>query len=77
MKFSIADLGIGEKGFLGQIRLPLELSRPLMERGFLPGALVSVAGAAPGGDPRVYMVDGTRVALREQTARRLMLRGPR
>ena len=77
MKISIADLGIGEQGFLGQIRLPLELSRPLMERGFLPGASVTVASAAPGGDPRVYMVDGTWVALREQTARRLILRGAR
>jgi ferrous iron transport protein A len=44
-----------------------------MELGFLPGSRVSAPFAAPGGDPRVYRVDGTEVALRRETARHLHL----
>ncbi len=45
-----------------------------MELGFLPGARVRAVCAAPGGDPRVFRVDGAEVALRHETARLLMLR---
>ena len=30
--------------------------------------------SAPGGDPRVFQVDGSEVALRRETARRLKVR---
>ncbi len=46
----------------------------LMELGFLPGARVEAALSAPGGDPRVYRVDGSEFALRRETASRLILR---
>jgi ferrous iron transport protein A len=45
-----------------------------MELGFLPGATVVAVRAAPGGDPRVFRVDGAEIALRRETARRLRLR---
>jgi Fe2+ transport system protein FeoA len=44
-----------------------------MELGFLPGARVRAVRAAPGGDPRVFHVDGAEVALRRETARLLIL----
>lgn len=45
-----------------------------MELGFLPGQVVVPARSAPGGEPRVYRVDGSEIALRRETAARLILR---
>jgi ferrous iron transport protein A len=41
----------------------------LMEVGFVPGAQVKPRHSGVGGDPRVYEVDGTLVALRRTVAR--------
>ncbi len=65
---TLADLTRGEEGVLECIDLPEELSTRLMELGFVPGTLVSGGYAAPGGDPRVFRVDGSEVALRRETA---------
>lgn len=45
-----------------------------MELGFLPGSHITAAHTAPGGDPKVYRVDGSEIALRRETASRLYLR---
>jgi len=45
-----------------------------MELGFVPGTVITAAGCAPGGDPRVFRVDGSEVALRRETAAFLKLR---
>ena len=71
---NLTDLKRGEHGILDRIDLPEEEARRLMEIGFLPGHTVIPAHAAPGGDPRVFRVDGTEVALRRETARKLILR---
>lgn len=65
---TLADLSQGEEGVLESIDLPEDLSTRLMELGFLPGTVVSGGHAAPGGDPRVFRVDGSEVALRRETA---------
>ena len=57
-----------------RLELPDDEARRLMEMGFLPGHSVTPAQAAPGGDPRVFRVDGSEVALRRETARHLILR---
>ena len=54
--------------------LPEDDARRLMELGFLPGHAITPGHSAPGGDPRVFRVDGSEVALRRETARRLILR---
>jgi ferrous iron transport protein A len=45
-----------------------------MELGFLPGAHITAGLSAPGGDPRVFQVDGSEIALRRETARKLKVR---
>lgn len=70
----LAELGRGEKAVLEQIDLPDALAERLMVMGFVPGAELRPAGSAPGGDPRVYQVDGAEVALRRDTAEHLLLR---
>ena len=74
-KRDLTVLKKGETGILDHIELPADDSRRLMELGFLPGHHVTRSHAAPGGDPRVFQVDGSEVALRRETAVHLIIRG--
>jgi Fe2+ transport system protein FeoA len=71
---TLLDLRRGDAAVLEQIDLPDDDARRLMELGFLPGARVTAGLSAPGGDPRVFQVDGSEIALRRETARRLKVR---
>jgi ferrous iron transport protein A len=71
---TLAQLPEGESGVLDRLELPDDIARRLMELGFLPGHSIVPARSAPGGEPRVYRVDGSEVALRRETASRLILR---
>jgi ferrous iron transport protein A len=71
---ALSELREGEQGVLESIDLPERLRRRLMELGFLPGTAVTAARSAPGGDPRVFRVDGSEVALRLETAACMRLR---
>lgn len=73
---TLNDLRKGEEGILDHIELPEGEARRLMELGFLPGAVVVAAGRSPFGDPRVFRVDGSEIALRRETAGHLILRAP-
>ena len=65
---ALSDLPAGAEAVLDSIDLPEDEARHLMVLGFLPGHRVQVGLSAPGGDPRVYRVDGSEVALRRETA---------
>ncbi len=71
---SVGDLRPGEEGILDRLELPEDVATRLMELGFLPGTAIVRGQCAPGGDPRVFRVDGSEVALRRETASRLILR---
>jgi len=71
---TLVDLRRGDAGILGEIDLPSDDARRLMELGFLPGTRVTAGHSAPGGDPRVFQVDGSEIALRRETARRMKVR---
>jgi Fe2+ transport system protein FeoA len=71
---SLLDLRKGDSAVLDRIELPGEDARRLMELGFLPGTRVIAGCSAPGGDPRVFQVDGSEIALRRDTARNLKVR---
>src|SRR3954453_13790102 len=74
LHLSLVDLQKGDAAILDRIDLPSEDARRLMELGFVPGTLIKVGFSAPGGDPRVFQVDGSEIALRRDTARRLKVR---
>ncbi|MGA2195965.1 MAG: FeoA family protein [Bryobacteraceae bacterium] len=74
MQGSLVDLHRGDAAILDGIDLPGEEARRLMELGFLPGAQITAGRSAPGGDPQVFQVDGSEIALRRETARRLKVR---
>lgn len=70
----LAELREGENGILEVLNLPEEFASRLMELGFVPGHSVSAGKAAPGGDPRIFRVDGSEVALRRETCAHIMVR---
>jgi ferrous iron transport protein A len=71
----LTDLRRGEQGIIARFDLPEDFSRRLMELGFMPGGVVKAGRTAPGGDPRVFEVDGSEVALRRETASRIHIEG--
>ncbi len=71
---TLLQLKPGEVGILDRLDVPADVARRLMELGFLPGHAIRVGKSAPGGDPRVFRVDGSEIALRLETAARLYLR---
>ena len=71
---SLADLREGDSGVVDSLELPEDIAVRLMELGFIPGTTVVAGRAAPGGDPRVYRVDGSEIALRRETTKHLLLR---
>jgi ferrous iron transport protein A len=71
---TLVDLRRGDAAVLDRIDLPGDDARRLMELGFIPGTTITAGQSAPGGDPRVFQVDGSEIALRRETARRLKVR---
>jgi Fe2+ transport system protein FeoA len=71
---SLMDLRRGDAAILEGIDLPVDDARRLMELGFVPGTQITAGRSAPGGDPQVFQVDGSEIALRRETARRLTVR---
>jgi ferrous iron transport protein A len=70
----VGDLREGEEAILDRLDLPEDTATRLMELGFVPGTRIVAARSAPGGDPRVFRVDGSEIALRGETAIHLLLR---
>ncbi len=71
---TLVHLRKGDTALLEKIDLPAEDARRLMELGFLPGTPITAGQSAPGGDPRVFQVDGSEIALRRSTASHLTIR---
>ena len=73
---SLAELPEGDSGILETLDLPEDIALRLMELGFIPGTVIVAGKSAPGGDPRVFRVDGSEIALRRETAQFLRLKPP-
>ena len=71
---NLSELESGEQAVIDRLELPEDIAKRLMELGFVPGQTVEPACSAPGGEPRVYRVDGSEVAIRRETARHMILR---
>lgn len=71
---TLADLGENGEAVVERIDLAADLAERLMELGFVPGHHVLVGRSAPGGDPRVFRVDGGEIALRRETSRCIFVR---
>jgi ferrous iron transport protein A len=68
---ALADLRVGESAVLSELEVSPPVAEHLMNLGFVPGLVVQVLRSGPGGDPRVYRVDGTEVAMRRDLSRHI------
>jgi Fe2+ transport system protein FeoA len=68
---ALADLHVGDRAIVRDLKLDHSIAEHLMNLGFVPGLEVSVERSGPGGDPRVYRVEGTEVALRREVSRHI------
>jgi Fe2+ transport system protein FeoA len=71
---TLADLDENGEAVVERIELAPDLAGRLMELGFVPGHHVAVGRSAPGGDPRVFRVDGGEIALRRETSSCIFVR---
>jgi ferrous iron transport protein A len=68
---ALSDLKVGESAVLSELEVSPPIAEHLMNLGFVPGLVVKVLRSGPGGDPRVYRVDGTEVAMRRDLSRHI------
>ena len=65
----LCDLRVGETATIHDIETPHEEDRLRMNvLGLALGSQIKLARTAPGGDPAIYHVEGTDVALRREAA---------
>jgi ferrous iron transport protein A len=71
---SLYELPLGETALVHDFSMAPHVAEHLMNLGFVPGVEVRVTRSGPGGDPRVYRVDGTEVALRRDVSKQIEIK---
>lgn len=71
---TLSDLNLGQSAILEGFEMADSIAEHLMNLGFVPGLEVHFTRSGPGGNPRVYCVDGTEVALRRDLSRCIVIR---
>ncbi|VAW26799.1 hypothetical protein MNBD_BACTEROID04-557 [hydrothermal vent metagenome] len=69
---TIADLQIGEKAFIEKLCLD-NIPLKLLEMGCLPGKEVKLIQRAPMRDPLYIKVNGSYLAIRKETAEKIIV----
>ncbi len=70
---ALTDLKPGMAGIVQRLDLPAQVQQMLLRFGFTEGAEVRFSRRAPLGDPWLFSVDGTDVALRAETAQHILI----
>jgi Fe2+ transport system protein FeoA len=73
MSRKLSDLKIGQSGRVSGVEAADEVGRRILEMGLIPGTEVRLEGAAPLGDPLVFLVRGYRLSLRKTEAAQVAL----
>jgi Fe2+ transport system protein FeoA len=68
MSRKLSELKIGQSGRVSRVEAADEVGRRILEMGLIPGTEVRLEGAAPLGDPLVFLVRGYRLSLRKSEA---------
>lgn len=71
---ALADVPEGARAVVERFRLPAAVSDHLMNLGMVPGLEVAVVRSVPGGDPRIYRVDGADIAIRREVSQSILVR---
>ncbi len=72
MDISIANLKVGEHGVIREVSLK-NIPLTLLEMGCLPGAEVELIQIAPLKDPLYIRVNGSHLAIRKETASKILI----
>ncbi|SMB81788.1 ferrous iron transport protein A [Desulfonispora thiosulfatigenes DSM 11270] len=64
----LTDLSIGEEGFVEKLEAKDTVRRRLLDIGLVEGTRVKVMRRSPLGDPTLYLIRGTMIALRKEEA---------
>ena len=70
---SLIDLAPGATAVVAELRFGEADAVRLMELGFVPGVSVSCQRRVPMGDLAVYQLDGIQIALRKESASRILV----
>lgn len=70
---TLQDLPIGQRARVDAVEGERAFRRRLLELGLLPGTEIRVLRLAPLGDPLELAVRGTRLSIRTQEARRVLV----
>ncbi len=74
MIVTLRDCPENTKCVLVDSDIPDSLKNRLMGMGWLPGKLIEVVRRAPMGDPTIYLVDSTKIFLREDESQMIKVR---
>ncbi len=69
MIIALKDCPENTKCILIDSKIPDSLKNRLMGMGWIPGKTIQVVRRAPMGDPTIYLVDSTKIFLREEESR--------
>ena len=70
----LSDISLGEMARVSEISLFGGIHRRLLDVGLVPGTEIVCVGKSPLGDPRMYLVRGTLIALREKISREIIIK---
>jgi ferrous iron transport protein A len=71
---SLYELRPGERGIVGKVEAEPALKLHLMELGFVAGSPIVFLMSTPFGDPNIYALRGTSIALRKSEAKCIRVR---
>ena len=70
---NLSELAVAESGVVYRLCYDGNMHRRFLDVGLIPGTRVVCVGKSPFGDPRAYLVRGTRIAIRNADARGIIL----
>lgn len=70
---NLFDLKIGEAGVIGDV-LTTEIPPKLIDIGFLQGTEINCKSVAPLGDPIIYSIGNTDIAIRKKLAQQIPIK---
>lgn len=71
---SLDSLRPGQSGIVYRVEAAAALKMHLMELGFVAGSAISFLMSTPFGDPNIYALRGTSIALRKSEAKCILIR---
>lgn len=75
MDLKLSQVEIGKVVIVRDLECQGLIRRRMQDLGIVPGATVGVLRCSPLGDPRSYLIKGAEIALREEEASQIVVRG--